>query len=324
MDADIIIDGSPQLKGSPLLLRTLVPGEHRLEIRGISPRGSPVTFTLEQGEIRSIHFDYINNLLLTNYSTSSVLGIEERIDGYGYESRITYQVQDVKGMPIVYEEFPKQGTIDILNIAVPVFAVISGLLTLNDAAYPKDSGLFFSPVTITAYTVTAGLLGYRVALGRQRKKYIESLDVRPEELTASHLQARELYSRAQELLSGDELEEALLNYQQIVGNHAETIYMPHALYKIARIHQIEERYDVAEGTFELILERYPLADLYDKSLKALAELYAAQGRYCMGILYLDRMLFADPLFKRYAIQDYRQTLETECFSRGTEMARGDE
>jgi hypothetical protein len=322
LDADVIIDGSPQLKGSPILVRTLPPGEHRLDIRGVVPLGGPVTITLDRGEIRSLHFDYINNLLITDYSTSSVLGVEKMVEDEATGSRITYRVQDAGGIPIVNEEFPKQKSIDMLNIAVPVFAVISGLLTINDVAYSKESGLFFSPVTITAYCATAGLLGYRIALGRQKRKYTDTLNVKPEEMMNAHQQAQELYGRAQVMLSEDDLSQALLHYTEILENHGETIYMPHALYKIARIHQIEEEYTIAAREFELILEGYPLADLYDKSLKALAELYAAQGQYCKSLRYLDRMIFADPLFNRYEIESYRNELEKGCFTQGKELVRG--
>ena len=290
INTTILLDGSPQLNRSPLLIRTLSPGDHIIEIMGLPNPGSPRKITLNRGDIRSLSFDYVNNnIQIHNVHPSSF----------------------VTEVPLLPEEYPKQKSINILNIAIPVFAVISGLLTINDAVYSKDTGLFFSPITITAYTVTAGLTGYRIALGRQKKRYIQSVDEQFDNVNTPFRMALEQYNMGQEALSLDELDRALFHYTTIVHQYQNTMYLPYALYKIAKIHAIREQYDLATQGFTHITAQYPLPDLYDRSLKSLADIAASQGRYIESIGYLDRMVYADPLFNRNTVNRYKAKLEEQ-------------
>jgi hypothetical protein len=296
INATVLLDGSPQLNRSPLLIRTLGPGDHTIEIMGLQNPGSPCKITLSRGEIRSLSFDYVNNHILMH---------------------TVHPPSFVTEIPLLPEEYPKQKSIKILNIAIPVFVVISGLLTINDAVYSKDTGLFFSPITITAYTVTAGLAGYRIALGRQKKRYIQSVDEQFEHVNTPYRMALEQYNRGQEALSLDELDQALFHYTTIVHQYQNTMYMPYALYKIAKIQAIQEQYELATKGFSLITAQYPLSDLYDRSLKSLADIAAAQGRYVESIGYLDRMVYADPLFNRNAVNRYKAKLEEQWMKQRT-------
>jgi hypothetical protein len=321
LQATVRIDGSPQIKSTPMIIRHLMPGEHVIEIMDSAHITGPFVYEINGGSIGTLHFDLVHNALLTDYSASEVLEPGQPLNVSDKNFRKTYDASPEGGAPVIITDYPGQRSIALLNIAIPVFVALSGLLTVNDAVNPKESGLFFSPLTLSAYTATLGLTGYRFAWGRQRKKYFDAVDTLSSEVTASHENARKNYEQGQAQLAQAKMDRALYHYTAIVERQKDSIYMPYALYKIAKIHMIGGELALAAAEFERIVDSYPLPDLYDKSLKSLADIYAEQGRFCESISYLDEMIFADPLFSRESIERYRKHIAKKC-ARSPQITEG--
>jgi tetratricopeptide (TPR) repeat protein len=174
-----------------------------------------------------------------------------------------------------------------------------------DVLTPPDGSLPLSAATLSSYGITAGLAGFDLVLHLKRRSFRKkySYTVRP--LQESPHIARELYDRAEGLLAQDRREEALHFYGLVVHEHKDSVYLPQALFKTAKIHFLTEDDTLAILEFQLLANRYPLPDLYDKAEKSLADLYARQGDFPESLAHLDAMVFADPLYSREDIDLYR-------------------
>jgi hypothetical protein len=185
---------------------------------------------------------------------------------------------------------------------IPILVVSSGLLTLNDMTYRKESGLFFSPITLSSYAVTAAVIGLRLALGVKPSDDPESTESQARWLDPGE----KLYARAQSLLADDRLSEALVVYRDIVGGQPDSQYVPYSLYRIGRIHELRDEEVLAAYSFRLIVDHYPVPDLYDRSLRTLARLAENQGDFAGSLAYLDRMVGIDPLYPPEEIMRIRE------------------
>ena len=153
------------------------------------------------------------------------------------------------------------------------------MLTLYDVLNPPSGPLPLSAATLSSYGITAGVAGVDLVLSIKRRNFRKaySYSVRP--LQESPHVARELYEKAEGLLAQDRREEALHFYGLVVHEHKDSVYLPQALFKIAKIHFLTDDDTLAILESQLLVNRYPLPDLYDKAEKMLADLYARQGDF---------------------------------------------
>jgi tetratricopeptide (TPR) repeat protein len=192
-----------------------------------------------------------------------------------------------------------------MNIVLPLALAFSGLLTAYDLLNPPDGPLPLSAATLSSCGVTAGLAGLDLVLHLKRRSFRKAYTYNVRPLQESPHVARELYERAEGLLAQDRREEALHFYGLVVHEHPDSVYLPQALFKTAKIHFLTEDDTLAILEFQLLASRYPLPDLYDKAKKSLADLYARQGAYPESLAHLAAMVFADPMYTREDIELYR-------------------
>ena len=216
-----------------------------------------------------------------------------------------YRVRRQGDNLVVEPRYRLQGAINGLNISLPLALAFSGLLTVYDLLTPPEGPLPLSAATLSSYGITAGLAGFDLVLHLKRRSFRKAYTYSVSPLQESPHVARELYDRAEALLAQDRREEALHFYGLVVHEHKDSVYLPQALFKTAKIHFLTEDDTLAILEFQLLVNRYPLPDLYDKAEKNLADLYARQGAYPESLAHLDAMVFADPLYSREDIDLYR-------------------
>ena len=74
------------------------------------------------------------------------------------------------------------------------------------------------------------------------------------------------------------------------------------MFKTARIYFLTGEDSLAAIEFNLIVDHFPLPDLYDKARRGLADILLRQGAYRDSIEQLHQMVFVDPLYGEEEIE----------------------
>jgi tetratricopeptide (TPR) repeat protein len=324
INADVLLDGEPLADQTPLLLRALEPGIHELEIRKEGYRTELREIELAAGEIRSLEIDLSSlffDPVLPEEQTVVIRGEEQEAGDTVYRfPEGSYSFDREGGSLHIEPVFPQERWIRGLNLAIPLSAAFTTVLTLHDIFYPKRAALQFgedfslSPVTLSAFGLTFTLVGFDIALYARRNKARRtfSYDAIPRE-QALH-RAGEYYQRAENLLALGQLEEAQRFYTRVLENYRDSPLYPQALFKTARIHFLTGRDSLATIQFNLIADHYPLPDLYDKAQRGLADILLRQGAYQQSIEQLQQMVFADPLYSPEEVELLKAEILEEWFT----------
>jgi len=309
INAQVIHNGTPLAVETPLLLRGLAPGKHTFELRREGYPARKVSLELAAGEVKSQVVNLTGGTFqpaFLNEGDLVLAGKPEKTAGVLFQlPEGDYRVRRMGDDLVVEPRYRHQGAITGLNISLPLALAFSGLLTVYDVLRPPDGPLPLSAATLSSYGITAGLAGFDLVLHLKRRSFRKSYSYTVRPLQESPHIARELYDRAEGLLAQDRREEALHFYGLVVHEHKDSVYLPQALFKTAKIHFLTEDDTLAILEFQLLVNRYPLPDLYDKAEKSLADLYARQGDFPESLAHLDAMVFADPLYSREDIDLYR-------------------
>lgn len=297
-----------------MLLRDLAAGKHVFEVRKEGYSTRTVQVVLGPGEIKTMNVDlgagafepaFLNeqDLILAGKEEPSAGRIFQLPEG-------SYRIRRRQGTLRVEPVYPNQGLITGLGLALPLALAFSGVLTMNDLLNPPRGAIPLSAPTLSAYGLTVGLAGLDLVLLVQRRKFVKKFSYYNRSLQDSEHMARESYERGEQLLALNRREEALRFYGEVVYGYKDSPLLPQALFKTAKIHFLTGEDTLAILELQLIVSRYPLADLYDKARKTLADLYLRQGAFKESLEQLDAMLFADPMYEREEIDLYRcQVLE---------------
>jgi hypothetical protein len=309
INAKVLDNGTPLTQETPLLLRDLAPGKHTFELHKEGFPVRKVSLEVKAGEVKSLVADLTGGAFQPAFlnETEVVLGgkTEKSTDVIFQLPEGDYRVRRVGDNLVVEPRYRLQGAITGLNIALPLAVAFSGLLTVYDVLTPPNSAFPLSAATLSSYGVTAGLAGFDLVLHLKRRGFRKAYSYRVIPLQESAHVARELCEKAEALLAQDRREEALHFYGLVVHEHPDSVYLPQALFKTAKIHFLTEDDTLAILEFQLLVARYPLPDLYDKAQKSLADLYARQGAYPESLAHLEAILFVDPLYSREDIDLYR-------------------
>lgn len=314
MNAGVIVEGKPLGATTPVLIRGLEPGRYDATLVKIGFESIEFRIVLEADEV--LKFEAV----LPRQDISPIFPEETAIL---YNGRMIRTAIDRISLPeggyLLYKAgevvavepvFPAEGALKAMGVALPLWLAFSAFATVYDLVHPPALGFPLSPVTMGSYVVTGAALTAEIGLAVQRHRYMNAFPERIIPVQRPESDAERLFENGNELLGRGNLQSAMSVFTEIVEEFPESPYMPHALYKISKIHFIAGEHDLAEMEMLLIFREYPLPDLYDKTCKGLADLYAAGGNADAAVSFLDRMLYLDPLYSREEIEEYRSGIET--------------
>jgi tetratricopeptide (TPR) repeat protein len=307
--ARVVLDGEPLTGETPLMLRDIKPGEHQIELLKEDYR--PVSRTLQTapGEIAELNVELAKEFWRPAFPDEEGLQVHgqtmETGDALIRLPEGEYSVSRQGTRLILEPVYPYQKVISALNISLPVFLSFSAMLTLQEMLSPSNMELPLPPVVLSSYIINLGMIGLDVALHIRKNKFMRSFAAEREALESASSAVSEQYRRGEELLASGELDRALNVYSRITATQRDSAYFPLALYKTAKIHVITGKDSLAVLEFQLITRYYPLAELYDKAQKALADIHLRRGSFAQSCSHLDAMVLYDPLFTPEQIDLYR-------------------
>jgi tetratricopeptide (TPR) repeat protein len=192
-----------------------------------------------------------------------------------------------------------------VRFALPLFIGLTVVLGAREILDPRPSPLLLSPELITSTVITGGLAALDLVLEKQRRDFSEAyaVSVLPAEGSTAVVDA--LFRLGKKYLARGEFVAALSVFEQTLTDNPQSVRTPDCLFESARINAITGNYEAAERYFTRIIDEYPVAALYDRTRKNLADLYVRQSEYRRALDELDAMVFADQGISREDIEAYR-------------------
>jgi len=314
--ADVVWDGRTLEKKTPVLLRDITAGSHRLEVMrsGYASRVERIDMT--GSEVRVVKLALADGTFEIGFPSDGRIAI--RGEGLEAEDRVLrlpegrYGFSRNGGALRIEPVFPRQRLIDALHLTTPILFGFAGLLTLDAIIDPPGSSRPFPPAAVVTQALSVAMLGVELALNVQKRRYLSELSYRLDEATPDAA----VLAEADEALRVGELSRAL----QALGRIGpEQPAFPDALYKTSAVHALAGDYEAALQGFDRIATDYPLPHLYDRAQKNAADILLRFDRFEESLLRLEAMVMADPLYTREEIDSYKAELLARWSDRHPEV-----
>lgn len=308
--AAVLIDGALQTKKTPLLARGLKEGEHRVE------------FVKEGYLTREVKVELPSELSLD--MALSPLEPVLHIDGEGAVRVAGRKAEEADGGIViragafavrpaadgidVVPVFGGQKVLDGVAFALPLFLGLSGVLTVREILWPRESPFPIAPELAASSLISGGLAAWDIALEVEKKKFLESYELKGKSADSLAVVAKIKFENASETMIRGDFESALAQFGAIAAEYPESPLASRALFEGARLQYITGDKAGAAAAYHRIVDDYPELELYDRALKGLADCLAAQGDLGGATAALDLMTFRGPGYSRDEIESYRRGL----------------
>jgi tetratricopeptide (TPR) repeat protein len=312
--ARVILDGKELAERTPLLVRSVEQGAHKVQIIKEGYSDYSASFSLSQGEKKTIELELKRSFFHQSFpgETTILLNREEEPskDEIFLFQQGQYDIRRTDDRLAVASRYPEQAMIDGLNLAVPISLFLSGVLTAGEILFPSNVNRPFSPIVITSHAISLTLISLDVAFHIRKNRFMRS---NPYEVrTKRGLQpAQEYYRLGERYLAEEKMDAALDAYSRALAVDSDSSLLAPALYKIAKIHHIKGETAMALSEYTALVNDYPTSQLYDKARKSLADLCLTQDRFEDSLRHLDSMVYIDPLYSEQEID----LLRCEIFER---------
>lgn len=298
LGAAVFVNGTAVEGTTPVLLRDLKPGNYRIDLIKEDYLSTRAELEFEGGQPAAVNYRLNRDGIALDPEADSV-----SLNGVpvpGGESAIlvdpgSYSLEYNDETLAITPVYPQNGLIQALDILAPSVFTLGGLLMGEDFFMDQDESLTVSPVSVGLATLGAALGIADIRLRIDRREYLESARIRPVQ-GEGDAAAERLLAEAEEILSAGATTQAAALYAEFVLAHPDSYRLPEVLYSLGRLHLIDGKLDLAASEFRLILERYPAAEVFDKSCKALADYYVLTGEFEAAANVLDSIVYYDPAF----------------------------
>ena len=302
--AEVTINGTAY-GPAPVLVRGIAPGVY--EVTAIKSGYQPATERVEIAaqEVRAVRLRPQPDFFVGSFSAAQTI-VGSRV--YARQESVfelpsgTYELSadgnDLRLSPV----YPREGALQAARLTTVAAGLAALIATVEDLLI-RDGRSYFtsylpSPATFAVLTVTAGAAGFWIGLAADKRAYEQRMAVNRFTGMLTHAEAERLYLEGDAALEAGSLSRALGGYSRVVADGGDSEYLPSALYKSAQIYSVSGDLEFAAQLLEILVTELPEADLYDRALKLLGDLYTTLGRYDEAIDRLGRMLFYDDLFDR--------------------------
>ncbi len=302
INARVFVDGEPIPQETPALLRGLKPGKHTVRVHkdGFSPADETVILTA--GEISVYSAELSRGMIIADFPDE-----EEIVLAAGNPRSLPpsfrmpegeYSFSRKGGSLELRPIYPKES---LLTVNSTLFAAAFAVNTFLTAIELKEEGELFLPqspqlVVSEAATAVLGMTG--IALLIDKNSWTKSFKLYDAGTSGLDSDAEELYAAAQNLLSRGIIDGALSGFSSLISGYPDFSRFPEILYKTARLHIITGDTKLAEPELNIIINKFPDPEIYDKACQTLALLYYNSGNISASTGIVSRMVFLDPLFSR--------------------------
>ncbi|HUW41087.1 MAG TPA: tetratricopeptide repeat protein [Rectinemataceae bacterium] len=310
MGALVFVDGAQEPQRSPLLLRGLKAGLHRLKIVREGwlmkeaevelPATSAVEFRLSPLEPR-LHFEGEPALTLKGEPLRPADGV------FRFSPGVLKLIPGREGLDIE-PVFGRQDLLDGVRLALPLFIGLTGVLTAREIIAPPGGSFVLDPELAASALVSGGLLGCDIALEAERTSFLQSYRVGSSEAGSMEVAARSRFEAAVQAESHGDFAAALGQFEALAKDYPGSPLAPKAIFEAARLQYIAGDRAGAAESYREIVEDYPIVELYDRAVKGLADCYLAAGDTKDALDELDLLTYLGPGLSREEIELFRKSI----------------
>jgi hypothetical protein len=315
MGASLRVDDAPSAEKTPVLVRGLKKGFHRIVVYkdGFLPSTLEVTVINDKAAVLNVALvpDSVVAVFPADPkfevagANRSTMGLQFRLPAGRYD--LQTRGDTVYAEPV----FPDEGLVGLapwLGVGLGLAAVGSTVFDLtaptsatNGTTRPKVS--MFTP---TLWLALAVELGWHWALAdreaRWQKAKIPVFSPVAQEGAEKAEFAGPLAARAAALLDNGDLSGASALLARLVRDYPDAAEVPGAWFRLARIHALGGERELARGEYRLVAETLQDPEWFDRAHKTLADMAIADGQTEEAVYHLRQMAFADGFFAPSDIQ----------------------
>jgi len=300
MGSRVFLDGKLLPDRTPALLRGLPAGPHELVFWHEGFLRSSQKFVAADGSVPTVQVPLSpDSAVLAFPADGQIVDSQGNHVTDGKQFRYpagTYQFTPGESLQLT-PVFPDEGLLT---------AAGWGLLTLFGAAvistgsdiYHVNSGWQNHPsqITVALWVSTLFELPWYGSLAGRKAKFQRETAPNVTALPQALDRAQALFDGGEAALQAGQLDQAEPLLARLVKEFPDTRLAPGAWFRLARIHSITGRRDLALGEYKLVAETYPQSATYDRARKAIADLYEAAGDPAKALENLDLMVLRDGFF----------------------------
>ena len=312
--ARINLDGRLLVDRTPALLRGLSPGKHSVSVGKQDFIQVTQSFEVASGQVPVVRLVLPPDSVVVAFPENA-----EVVDAQGKHSTSsqqfrypagTYVLSDQDGAVRFTPVFPEEG---LLTVAGWSLAALSGAALLSTASdiYHISAGWVDHPSLLTAglWVSTLFSLPWWDALQKRKTAFMKDSASLATALPSPLELPQPLFDAGEDAMNSGDLAKAEGLFTRVVREHPSSQLVPGAWFRLARIHLVTGRRELALGEYRLVAETYPQAAYYDRAREALANLYEAAGERALALENLDQMVLTDGFFDRADIEAQKARLK---------------
>ncbi|MBN1518540.1 MAG: PEGA domain-containing protein [Spirochaetales bacterium] len=311
LGAEVWLDGQKLEGRTPLLVRDLSAGPHVLGFRKDGWYDTELDLvTPDAAQARALLARRVVDVSFPGQGQVRVAGIplDDPAGAVSFSAGAIELQPSPDGLD-VRPVFPKQSTLDGVRFALPVVLGLSVVLCAREAAMPRDSLDLISPELVAALAMGAGLMAWDVALEAERARFVAGWDQSSVSSSSALRSMMDDYDAVRAELAGGNLGSSMLRVDEFALRYPDSEQAAKAHFDLGMLLLVFGDTGQAALRFELVLERYPLIELYDRAVKALSDCRMAQGDPLAALELLDLLTFRGPGLSREDIERHREYIQ---------------
>lgn len=311
--ASIAIDGRPRTEKTPALLRDVPPGVRRIVVYRDGFRSAAAEVRVPVHGFLRLRFEMPRTSLAVNFAEEEEVDLlGQRRQGRRFQYRLEeggYRVLTSTNPARVEPVFADEGALTVAAWLLPVSLGVAVGLTIRDLNWPWMPSFLFSPATLSSYALLGFNLGWYLGLEHRRQRFQAQTLLPSEPLHRGIDTAANLFRRAQVALEANNLLAARDAYSRLLLEHPQSPYAAQALFALSRLALVRGELEEARSLCRILLDLYPVQEVYDRTVKTLADLAYDRGDREETKFWLNLLTFSDESVSREEVQPLKAWAE---------------
>ncbi len=309
----VVLNGRLLQERTPFLMRDLRPGSYVVVFfKEGNEQSRQTIYVPATGFIRAFAQLESNTVALSFTEQPEFVLMDQVRQGRGALYRLQqggYRLLREKDQVRVDPIFSEEGQMVISSWLLPLTIGAGAALTIRDINSPWLPTMPLSPATLASYALALFNIGWFVGLNIQRNSFYENLITISEPVSSSTESAKTLFQRGQLALDSGNFVLARNYLSRVLQEHPQDPLAAQALFLLSRLAAVRGDLQEAKALYRMILHIYPIQEIYDRTVKVLADMaYASNDKEEVRSL-LSLLTFSDKFLTPEDVEELKKWVE---------------